>query len=400
MEEHNMRVYLNLTRVALVLTGLWMAIGVPAGVFATEPGSTSPQLVIAEPSTPANLMNYTEYYETADTKPVDAKAPVKEAAPALEVNCGPGCGACSDDGGCCPHWILGIETVWLSPQLQRRPFAEYEIENEVSYGEFHGGVPSGLFITPRITLGFQGECWGIQTRYWRMNECTERVNPGNGRDIFENDYSRGHFKAETFDLEATRMFCWNDTTNQLSFGVRYAQLDESTSSSATRVVEDALFTGTSFARNEFSGAGLTLGLAGYKPLQCRCFNLYYNARISAIWDTDAQSVVQTQSSVLTDSGAAGTDNGAIARGNGTMYIAELQVGPQWNFKLCQNRADAFVRLALEYQYWSTQDTGGAAAVSDAFIGSPTTSIIGHSVARAGDARTDLIGFNIATGFTW
>jgi hypothetical protein len=398
MEELNMRAYLTYTRVALVLTGLWMAIGVPAGVFAIEPGSESPQLVIAEPSTPANLINYTEYYETADTKLPAAK----EAAPALEVNNGPCNGPCANEcsGPCYPHWILGIETVWLSPQLQRRAFAEYEIENAVSYGEFHGGVPSGLFITPRITLGVQGECWGIQTRYWRMNEVTEREYPGPGRDIFDNHSTCGLFKAETFDLELTRMFCWRDTTNQLSFGIRYAQLDQATSASATRVVDGALFTGSSFARNEFSGAGLTMGLAGLKPLQCRCFSLYYNARVSAIWDNNAQSVVQTQSSVLTEDAAAGTDNGAIARGDGTMYIAELQVGPQWNFKLCNNRADAFVRLALEYQYWSTQDTGGAASVSDAFVAGPGGSIFGHAVARAGDARTDLIGFNIATGFTW
>lgn len=390
-----MRVYLTYTRVALVLIGLWMAIGVPAGVFATEPGSESPQLVIAEPSTPANLINYTEYYETADTQ---APAP-KEAAPALEVNCGQGCGACSNDCGCCPHWILGIETVWLSPQLQRRAFAEYEIENEVSYGEFHGGVPSGLFITPRITLGYQGECWGIQTRYWRMNESTERVYPGIGRDIFASNSSCGLFKAETFDLEATRMFCWNDTTNQFSFGIRYAQLDESTSAAATRVVDGALFSGSSFARNEFSGAGLTMGLAGYKPLQCRNFNLYYNVRVSAIWDNNAQSEVQTRSRVEAG-GSAETDNGAIARGDGTMYIAELQVGPQWNFKLCNNRADAFIRLALEYQYWNTQNTGGAASVSNAWVGNESESIVGHAVARAGDARTDLIGFTVATGFTW
>ena len=35
--------------------------------------SGSPQVVIAEPTTPANLLNFTEYYETADAKAPAAK---------------------------------------------------------------------------------------------------------------------------------------------------------------------------------------------------------------------------------------------------------------------------------------------------------------------------------------
>ena len=79
-----MRVHFIFTRATLVLAVVWMAIGIPAGTYAEEQTSESPQVVIAEPSVPANLSNYTEYYETADTK---TPAP-KEAAPAVKVNCG------------------------------------------------------------------------------------------------------------------------------------------------------------------------------------------------------------------------------------------------------------------------------------------------------------------------
>ena len=29
---------------------------------------------------------------------------------------------------------------------------------------------NGFCLTPRLTLGLQGECWGLQVRYWQMNE--------------------------------------------------------------------------------------------------------------------------------------------------------------------------------------------------------------------------------------
>ena len=105
-EEITMRVYFTFSRVALVLAVVWMAMGIPAGVYAMESASGSPQVVIAEPTTPANLLNFTEYYETAD-----AKAPAaKEAAPAAEGNCCQGCGECACDCcGCtesCRTWYI------------------------------------------------------------------------------------------------------------------------------------------------------------------------------------------------------------------------------------------------------------------------------------------------------
>jgi len=392
-----MRVYLTFSRIALVLTGLWIAMGIPLGVYATELSSESPQVAIAEPSVPANLLNYTEYYETADAKDSAKKEAAPAAAPAVEVKCGEGCSACSCDPGC-PRWLLGIETVWLSPQMQRRALADYTIANtRTTFEDNNGSLASGLFITPRITLGYQGDEWGIQTRYWRMSESSKLIQPGIGTDIYNTTFSSGFFKAETIDLEATRMFCWRDTTIQLSFGVRYAQLDQSTLASSTRVVGGGIYTGSAFARNEFGGAGLTVGLAGYKPLSERCFKLFYNVRGSMVWDSNALSQVETQSSIMTLAGAAGADNGAIAQSNGSMFIGELQLGTQWDFELVKNRSNAFVRLALEYQYWNTQDAGGARAFSDAFIVGGAT---GHAVATAGDTRTDLVGFTVATGFTW
>jgi hypothetical protein len=108
-EGINMRVYFTFSRVVLVLAVVWMAMGMPAGAYAMDSASGSPQVVIAEPTTPANLLNFTEYYETAD-----AKAPAaKDAAPAAEGNCCQGCGGCANDCCCCCEpcrdWYVNAE---------------------------------------------------------------------------------------------------------------------------------------------------------------------------------------------------------------------------------------------------------------------------------------------------
>ncbi|MGA2797855.1 MAG: omptin family outer membrane protease [Thermoguttaceae bacterium] len=105
-----MRVYFTFSRVALVLAVVWMAMGMPAGAYAKDSASGSPQVVIAEPTTPANLLNFTEYYETADTQTPAAK----EAAPAAEGNCCQGCGGCACDCCCCccdpgQEWYANVE---------------------------------------------------------------------------------------------------------------------------------------------------------------------------------------------------------------------------------------------------------------------------------------------------
>ena len=134
---------------------------------------------------------------------------------------------------------MGVEAVWLSPQPQNRPVANYTIlDGTRTLGDYDGGVVGGLFITPLITFGYQGECWGIQTRYWRMNEQNEQLIPSTDTSL-TGETVNSLFKAETFDIEATRMFCWQDTTNQLCFGIRYAQLEQATNLSVVQEVDGA-----------------------------------------------------------------------------------------------------------------------------------------------------------------
>jgi hypothetical protein len=104
-EGINMRVYFTFSRAALVLAVVCMAMGMPAGAYAMDSASASQQVVVEEPTTPANLLNFTEYFETAD-----AKAPAEQqAAPAAGSNCSQGCGGCALNSCCyepCREWYF------------------------------------------------------------------------------------------------------------------------------------------------------------------------------------------------------------------------------------------------------------------------------------------------------
>ena len=396
MEDLKMRGCLTVSRIALILAGLCLALSFQTSALAVQPTSDSSQQAVASgPATAGSLVSFNEYYETADAKP--PAVPENEPAPSVQVNCGPGCGCCCEP--VCGHWILGIETVWLSPQPQGNVSAYYHIVDDAhTVARLSGGYVPGLFITPRITAGYQGEEWGIQTRYWRMNETTTDYTPNPVLGSVDETSGYSYFNAQTVDLEATRLFCWGDTLNQLSFGVRYGELNQKTNVRLSRLLlnEGALFSGSAAAEQNFSGTGVTMGLNGLKPLPCRNFSLFYSLRGSVLWDNKASTIAENQSDVTTGAGLVAEHDIGYAISDGQLFIGEVQLGAQWNFELVRNRADAFFRLALEYQYWDTSNTAAETARSIEGTGNG----IGAAGSRSGDTAVSLIGFTIATGFTW
>ena len=61
-------------------------------------------------------------------------------------------------------------------------------------------------------------------------------------------------------------------------------------------------------------------------------------------------------------------------------------------------ANAFVRVAFEYQYWGVANGGSASAYSYA---GPSTDAVGFASATAnGTTHVNMVGFNIGTGLTW
>jgi hypothetical protein len=397
-----MRSLFYFARIPLILAVLCAAINVAANAVAQQQTAEPLQSVVEQPLSFANLTNYTEYYAKTDAvktaqneilplPPSNGSLPAPapsgtEPAAAPQENCQPTCGSCATYCAPCANWTLGIEAVWLSPQYDR-PYASYAITDTgrtTLYNYYKGSQPEGLFITPRISLGRQWDCWGVQMRYWRMRESGNRFIPSNGYTDNGIEYC-SLFKAETLDLEATRRFCWGNSMNLLSFGVRYAELDQSTGLNVTQEIYGADYIGNAFARHSISGSGLTMAWTGYKCLPCRNFNLFYSLRGSIVWAI-----------YLATNDPAASLNGALDSSPGSLFIGEVQLGAQWNFPLVCNRADAFFRLALEYQYWDTTDTGYTASTS--FAGNSYE--VGTATAISGDNSTSLIGFTIATGFTW
>ena len=117
---------------------------------------------------------------------------------------------------------MGVEGLFLAPIGNQRlailpsaPASRYSAATDNS---------ATLSMSPRVTLGWQGECWGVQARYWEM-EQTDGSGTSAPRTV-HGYYGDQYFRAETFDVEVTRLFSLNETQFQWSGGVRYGELNQ------------------------------------------------------------------------------------------------------------------------------------------------------------------------------
>ncbi len=330
------------------------------------------------------------------------------AAPVVDPKCDVlgGCSSvCDPDSFCCRHIVATAEAVWLAP-LNNQRVGTYEIldrgDRPISQYSAASATSDGLVATPRIMLGIQGECWGAQLRYWRMEEpqAVNNLDPVVGTGLF----AQSNFKAETIDLELTRMLCIGESQAQFSVGLRYAQLEQSASVSANEILNYGIgnndfYSGSVLSGVKFSGTGITTALTGLRPIGCGNFNLFYSLRASLLWDNNASNFVQTRADFQSTNGPTWSKayNAAYASGTSDMFIGELQIGGQWNYALKCVPADAFIRVAFEYQYWAANNMGDARAFS--FAG-PIEGPLGVATGRSSDAFVNLVGFNVGTGITW
>ena len=327
--------------------------------------------------------------------------------------CATSCATCDGMGNCeccCEgHWLVGVDALFLSPTNNNHALNSFQFLNaDMSVAQQWNADGGHDFIaTPRVTIGYQGECWGVEMRYWRMDDVDTA-----GDLAFANGagtLSQVRFRAETTDLEVTRQLCRGDTQMLATFGVRYAQLDQFSGLTVNQFANAGAdyYSGSVLDHQGFHGAGLTGSLSGVRPLSCdSCWNLFWSGRASLLWDNDATDSVQTFADFERNGvGFARAYDAATASTNASLFIGEIEIGLQRNFYLPCIHANAFVRGAFEYQYWSTDGCAGAAAVSGAGIGGYTQ---GHAMASAGnafgsiggDSHTNLVGFTIGTGITW
>ena len=326
----------------------------------------------------------TESAASADTSPGATRGDSVEAA-------------CLPTNGCdgCGHFYANAEAVFLACIGTQRFLTVATGEpaaNFLGAGFDTGqGANEGLVATPRITLGYQGPCWGLEVRYWRMQNGKE-VNDWLDDNLIGLEQVSG-FRAETVDLEATRLFCWGKSQMQWAFGVRYGQFDETAALALYEDIEDPYFEYIN-ARNTFGGVGLTTALTGVRPIGCGNFSLFYAVRASLLWDPKASNSI----SGLSTFGAEANTPIVSDEGPGTLFIGEVQGGGQWSYQLKCRPACAFVRAAFEYQYWNVTSEASSDPIYSKGI--PAGPLQEQIIPTGGNAHTHLIGFNVGAGISY
>jgi hypothetical protein len=328
------------------------------------------------------------------------------------------------DGACCPQprplfWTSGIEATFLRPDLNTG-YAAFSAEefssSRYDYYSTSTNDVDDIYMSPRIWFGVQGCLWGANVRYWhlRANEGAfdptlgsdgEWDGPNCGREDFGFN-SCSALEAYTVDLEITRRFCLHDCWMQFSAGVRHAEIEHNAALNAQALADDSVLFGFANAHRQSRGTGFLLGWYGRKPIYpCSCVHWFYNFRWSALWgptETAAETgvlVALTSTDPLAVA-AAGSVNGASTVANDTLFIGEVQLGIEWDYALRCLPANAFCRVALEYQRWSS-GTGYSEANSFAGVeinSVPTT--LGDALAIADAPELDLVGLAVSTGLTW
>ena len=102
--------------------------------------------------------------------------------------------------------------------------------------------------------------------------------------------------------------------------------------------------------------------------------------------------------IVDQRGVLTSTNGAAASGQANLFIAEVQLGVQWDACLKCLPGRAFVRTALEYQYWNAALGAEASANSFATVIPSSTAVTASS--NVGDVLFNLIRFNIGAGIMY
>jgi hypothetical protein len=261
-----------------------------------------------------------------------------------------------------------------------------------------GSVDGNLLVGPRITLGVQGECWGLVGRYWNSAANGNNFTPAFPDAVQSGILLFDQFSVYTADIEVQRRFCWHNWDMFGFFGARYASVNNDRNMWVQNTFGDNIVQGQSYSGQQFNGAGLTFGVFGLRPLFCDdgALKAYFSNRYSILWGNGVANV-QTQAQAATSGGGDFQDlNGALAGGDGDMFIFEIGTGLQWETCLCCLPGRAFFRCGVEWQYWDANAGVNVNAFSTATSGSAST----VASANAGDLLFDLVGFTIGGGLTY
>ncbi len=397
----------SLTKFGMLLTAMGIAAsGQAFGGEQTEPVFRPPliQQVSAQQTVPA-AKPAPEPPQQVPTSRWEAQEPLQTP----EQPTGPvaaGCGQYAVGDLCCApgcQFIVGIEATFFWPQLSRS-FLTTGFDN--SLGDVTivdnaamGSVEGNLLVGPRITLGVQGECWGLVGRYWNSASNGNNFTPAFPDAVQSGILLFDQFSIYTADLEVQRRFCWRNWDMFGFGGVRYASVNNDRNLWIQNTFGDELVQSQAFSGQQFNGAGVTFGVFGLRPLFCDdgALKAYFTNRYSILWG-NAVANVQTNVQTLTAGGAFESTDGALAIGDGDMFIAEVGAGLQWETCLCCLPGRAFFRCGFEWQYWDSN--GSVSVASNSFAADSGGAASSFAAADAGDLLFDLVGFTIGAGLTY
>lgn len=330
------------------------------------------------------------------------------------------CDTCCSPGNCCPKCrprcilVVSTEAVFVSPDVNGVPvsYRYYEAGNPpqvLQFGpDFDDAALDNFYIAPRISLGWQGECWGVVGRYYHLRAAEHAHDPlvPTGQFAYHSFDMNNILEAYYTDIELTRNFCLHGCKNQFAFGCRYALISHDESIYGRAVVDfdnPSILQGGARRNRQAHGTGLTVALNGRKPLFCNsCAHWFYNVRTSILWGSN-QSEVESWADVTAISPATVADAGSVNTATAVvvddLFIGEIQVGIEWDFALRCLPAKAFFRTAFEYQYWDAS-TGLAASGSFAGLSTGGDAYQVTTGSSAPGLIVDFVGLSIGTGFTW
>ena len=333
--------------------------------------------------------------------------------------CDSGCDSCCTPccQTCCrpPILVVSTEAVFLSPTVNGTSvfyqFDDFTTPETLRFGPATGyGALDDFYAAPRISVGWQGCCWGVMGRYYHMRAAEHAHNP------LVNHGSYGQLANQTVnvcnileayytDLEITRNFCCHGCKSQFGFGCRYALIshDESIDGRSIDPNSGSFLQGGARRNRSAHGTGLTMGLNLRKPLFCNsCAHWFFSGRTSILWGNTSNDVESRASVVVAGPAtvaAAGSIDGASTWVADDLFIGEVQAGIEWDFALRCLPAKAFFRTAFEYQYWDGS-IGSAASGSFAGFDNGANSYQVSTGSWAPGIIADFVGLSIGTGFTW
>jgi hypothetical protein len=309
------------------------------------------------------------------------------------------CGGCDCNTCCRPRWscVAGTEITFLVPEIDdgrmEATISDPAATNTVNNGnlDLHD-----MLFAPRVWLGVHRGCWGIVGRFWYLDTSDSEFDP------FEADgfgYSaNSDLEMQTIDLELTRDMCLRGRKVTGSVGVRYASFDHTTRMNTVGQsdADDVIYTTSALFRQFSRGTGITGSLSGDNPIGCTCVSWFYNVRGSLLFRARGDTLAETESVLGANLGQASDVHGASAQIEDPFLIAELQLGLMAEHRLQCYPADAFVRVAFEFQHWSGDESKSSA---DSATGIGVTSF-GETESFTAGLDTNLFGLSIGTGLTY